>query len=98
MRKTKPFRKLKRVELVELIYELRKDNVALEKRCQGLEARLAESENQLEVSLRQPEESVLARIESMMDDIRGVYEARTKELEAECGKLRQQINALAARK
>ena len=98
MRKTKPFRKLKRVELVELIYELRKDNVALEKRCQGLEARLAESESQLEVSLRQPEESVLTRIESMMDDIRGVYEARTKELEAECGKLRQQVSALAARK
>ena len=40
----KAFRKLKRLELVELIYQLRKENLLLEKELKRLREQLEESE------------------------------------------------------
>lgn len=66
MRKDKSFRKLKRIELVELIYQLRKDNLALEEECR----RLAE---QLEAARHSAvDEGAVFRLEQMVAEL---YEA-----------------------
>ena len=66
MRKEKSFRKLKRMELVELIYQLRKDNLALEEDCRRLAERLE--------AARQPsvDAGAMCRLEQMVAEL---YEA-----------------------
>ena len=44
VRARKKLGKLSRTELVQLIYDIRKDNVALEERCERLEKQLADAE------------------------------------------------------
>lgn len=66
MRKEKAFGKLKRVELVELIYQLRKDNLALEAECQRLSERL-EAAARLEMR-----DEAMHRLEQM---VAALYEA-----------------------
>ena len=72
----KSFSKLKRVELVELIYQLRKDNLELRKR-------LKESEQ----SAGQAEE-MLGQIQESLDRVEKLYANRITQLEAECKELR----------
>lgn len=69
MRK-KAFRKLKRLELVELIYQLRKDNLDLRKRCRELEKQLRKAEKIALAGGSQVSEERLERIEQMLADIR----------------------------
>ena len=52
-------RKLSRYELVELIYDLRRDNIALEKRCREAELRLAQ------IDQLGGEDSLAGRLERM---------------------------------
>ena len=58
MKTRNSLRRLSRIELVELIYDLRRDNVALEQRCQELEGRLSELETN-------PEEDFSSRLEDI---------------------------------
>lgn len=44
VRARKQLGKLSRSELVQLIYDIRKDNIALEERCERLEKQLADAE------------------------------------------------------
>ena len=44
VRARKQLGKLSRSELVQLIYDIRKDNIALEERCDRLEKQLADAE------------------------------------------------------
>ena len=77
----KAFRKLKRLELVELIYELRKRNVELEKEVQQLRSQLSESEElRRQYAANQPNEETAAKIEALV-----------AEMVEECRMLRQQI-------
>ena len=65
----KSFRKLKRMELVELIYQLRKDNLAQRKRCEELEKQLAKTEEQLKASMAGHNSDRLQRIEGMLSEM-----------------------------
>lgn len=67
--KKKEFKKLKRLELVQLIYELRKDNIAQRKRCEELEKQLKRTEELLRESANRPEGEALQRIESLLVEI-----------------------------
>ena len=67
--KKKEFKKLKRLELVQLIYELRKDNIAQRKRCEELEKQLKRTEELLRESANRPEGEALLRIESLLVEI-----------------------------
>lgn len=65
----KALKKLKRIELVELIYQLRKDNLAQQKRCEELEYQLRKTEEQLQASMARTNEDALVRIESMISEL-----------------------------
>ena len=67
MRK-KTFRKLKRLDLVELIYQMRKENIELNKRCKELERQLARAERMAQsyASAGQADADQLNRIEEML--------------------------------
>jgi len=67
--KKKSFKKLKRLELVELIYQLRKDNLEWRKRCRELEKQLHKAEKMAETYAKRTDEEQLVRIESMLADI-----------------------------
>ena len=67
--------KLGRYELVELIYELRKSNIALEKRCEAAELRVAELERsgarvELEERIKSLER-LISELQAHMDDVSG---------------------------
>lgn len=73
----KTFRRLKRLELVQLIYQLRKDNLKLKKRCRRLEKQLQAAEAQIG-----PEGgAALARIEQMLAELHRAYVPETAEEE-----------------
>ena len=55
--------KLSRSELVQLIYDIRKDNIALEERCDRLEKQLADAEARM---LSDETNSRLTNIESVL--------------------------------
>ena len=68
-------RKLSRLELVKLIYELRKDNLALQERCRKAETRVAQLERgsargELEGRLYALER-ILYDVKDHMDDVSG---------------------------
>lgn len=65
----KTFRKLKRLELVELIYQLRKDNLELRRRCKDLEKQLEKSDGLVAAYASRSDEEMLGRIESMIADL-----------------------------
>ena len=65
----KSFRKLKRIELMELVYQLRKDNIALQKRCEELEKKLEKTEEQLQACLDNTHGDAIARIEGMIAEL-----------------------------
>ena len=80
-KQNKAFRKLKRLELVELIYELRKRNVELEKEVQHLKDQLDESEElRRQYAANQPNEETASKIEALV-----------AEMVAECRTLREQL-------
>lgn len=65
----KSFRALKRLELVELIYQLRKDNLDLRRRCKELEKQLEKAEGLVATYVNRSDEEILSRIESMLEDL-----------------------------
>lgn len=71
MRKSrkKAFRKLKRLELVELIYQLRKDNLSLSRRCEELEKQLRSAEKMAQAYVNRTDDEALSRIESMLAEM-----------------------------
>lgn len=80
--KKKAFRKLKRTELVDLIYELRKDNLALEEQNASLRRRLKEVERLQEAYEAAPNEAVLEKISGLLlalCDACNVPESRLRE-------------------
>lgn len=62
----KALKKLKRIELVELIYQLRKENIAQQKRCEELEIQLKKTEEQLQAYMNRADDNALERIEGML--------------------------------
>lgn len=62
----KPLNKLSRYELVELIFQLRKENLDLQNRCVELEERLAHSDELLDVLAQRSDAEALRRIEAML--------------------------------
>ena len=68
----KSFRGLKRLELVELIYQLRKDNLDLRRRCKELEKQLEKSESLVAAYANRSDEETLRRIEAMLEDLHRV--------------------------
>lgn len=65
----KTFKQLKRLELVELIYQLRKDNIELQRHCKELEKQLKKSENLVMAYANRTDEEALGRIEAMLADL-----------------------------
>lgn len=59
-------RRLRRIELVELIYQLRKDNAALQKRCDELEKQMEKAEEHMKNLTVRTGEEALERIEGMV--------------------------------
>ena len=64
--KKKTLKKLKRAELVDMIYELRKDNLALEERCESLKERLEDNERIQRVFEAAPSSDALNQIRGML--------------------------------
>ena len=66
--KKKSFRKLKRLDLVELIYQMRKENIELHKRNKELERQLARAEQMAKsyASAGRSDVEQLNRIEEML--------------------------------
>ena len=62
-------RALKRLELVELIYQLRKENLDLRRRCKELEKQLKKSEGLVAAYANRSDEETLGRIEAMLADL-----------------------------
>lgn len=62
----KSIRKFKRIELVELVYQLRKDNVEQRKRCAELEKQLQKTEALLQKQMSRSGDEAVARIETML--------------------------------
>ena len=80
-KQNKAFRKLKRLELVELIYELRKRNAELEKEVQRLQDQLDESEElRRQYAANKPNEETASKIEALV-----------AEMVTECRTLREQL-------
>lgn len=71
----KSFRKLKRLELVDMIYQLRKDNLEQRRRCQELERQLAQAESMLQAYASNGNEEALGRIEEMLEKLCGIQAA-----------------------
>lgn len=67
--KKKAFGKLKRLELVELIYQLRKDNLEWRKRCKELERKLRKAEKMAVAYAANSNNERLERIENILEDI-----------------------------
>ena len=65
VRARKQLGKLSRSELVQLIYDIRKDNIALEERCERLEKQLADAEARM---LSDETNSRLTNIEGVLRD------------------------------
>lgn len=63
----KSFRKLKRLELVEMIYQLRKENLEQAQRCQELERQLKQTESLLQAYASNNNDEALFRIEGMLE-------------------------------
>ena len=79
MKRREKLSKLSRLELVELIYDIRRDNVALEKRCKKLEERLelarqrVNAEEESEASEMEDRFNTFGeRLDSMEDMIRDI--------------------------
>lgn len=68
-KRQKAFRKLKRLELVELIYQLRKDNLSLTRRCEELERQLRSAEKMAQAYADRSDDEALGRIESMLANV-----------------------------
>lgn len=82
----KAFRKLKRLELVELIYQLRKENLSLEKELRRLKEQLAESEVlRREYAANRPDEETTARMETLMQEMIAECRALSARLEQHTG-------------
>lgn len=65
----KTFRKLKRLELVQLIYQLRKENIDLRRQCRDLEKQLDKADGLVAAYASHSDSEVLGRIESMLIDL-----------------------------
>ncbi|MBQ8109782.1 MAG: hypothetical protein IJ124_06480 [Clostridia bacterium] len=72
MEKRDRLKKLSRYELVELIYELRQDNVELEKRCREAELKVAELE---QLTGKDSLGERLGRMEGLLRTIQGRLDA-----------------------
>lgn len=77
----KSFKKLKRLELVELIYQLRKDNLEWRKRCKELEKQLRKAEKIAAAYAMHSDEERLLRIEAMLAEIQRAPQAGTVQRE-----------------
>ena len=64
--KKKTLKKLKRAELVDMIYELRKDNLALEERCESLKERLEDNKRIQRAFEAAPSSDALNQIRGML--------------------------------
>ena len=62
----KSIRKLKRIELVELIYHLRRENIKLRKRCKHMAKQLEQTEQLIGAQAAQVDTEALERIERML--------------------------------
>lgn len=67
----KALRKLKRAELVDMIYELRRDNLALEAQCDELKARIAEGKRVQQKLEEAPGSEALDEIRGMLRAVCG---------------------------
>lgn len=67
--KKKAFRKLKRLELVELLYQLRKENIDLRKKNKNLAQQLEKSEQIVAAYAGRTDDEQLERIENLLKDI-----------------------------
>lgn len=76
----KSFRKLRRLELVEMIYQLRKDNLEQRKRCQELERQLSQAEEMLRAYTENTNVESLGRIENLLEK---VYEMQASTIGAD---------------
>ena len=65
----KTLKKLKRLELMELIYQLRKENLELTRQCRELEKQLKKSEALVTAYANRSDEEILGRIEAMLTDL-----------------------------
>ena len=63
------FRKLKRLELVEMIYQLRKDNLEQRRRCAELEQQLEYAEEMLQAYAGNTNSESLSRIEQLLEKL-----------------------------
>ena len=77
----KSIRKLKRLELVELIYQLRKDNLEWRKRCKELEKQLHKAEKMAAAYAMRSDDERLLRIEAMLAEIQRAPQAETVQRE-----------------
>ena len=69
--------RLNRAELVQLIYDIRKDNIALEERCARLERQLSDAE------ARMLSDETNARLNNIEDVLRAIDERLFPELSEE---------------
>lgn len=67
--KKKAFRKLKRLELVELLYQLRKENIDLRRKNKNLAQQLEKSEQIVATYAGRTDDEQLERIENLLKDI-----------------------------
>jgi len=79
----KSFRKLKRLELVEMIYQLRKDNLEQRSRVEELERQLEHTEDLLRKYTVNNNEESLHRIEEMLKQLCGIGKEPEKAGESE---------------
>ena len=67
--KKKAFRKLKRLEIVELLYQLRKENIDLRRKNKSLAQQLEKSEQIVASYAGRTDDEQLERIENLLKDI-----------------------------
>lgn len=68
--KKKAFRKFKRLELVELLYQLRKENLELQKANKSLEKELRKTERLAENQGNYTVEDLAVRFDALLEEMR----------------------------
>lgn len=73
--KKKAFRKFKRLELVELLYQLRKENIELQKQNKMLEKQLRKTEKLADSRASYTVEDLAVRFDALLEEMRRDREA-----------------------
>lgn len=68
--KKKTFRKFKRIELVELIYQLRKENIELQKLNSSLEKQLRKTEKLADAQTNHTIDDLTDRFDALLEELR----------------------------